>query len=274
MALARSEQNRPTERVDWPEVSVAPDLPTGEIHLWRANLDLDAETTAGFRRLLAPDELARAGRFRRTIDRDRFIVARGTLRILLGRYLASDPVGLRFRYNCACGRPDCPLEQRKPTLAPTSGGGWLHFNVSHAADLALYALARDRQVGVDLELCRAEIDPAELAPTVFAPREWATLATLPLAEQLAQFFQRWTAKKAYLKARGVGLSLPPDQIVLATDERNSLKIASVAGDEREGRRWSLHAVAPIPGYAAALVSAGSPVAVHTFTFPQRHVTAP
>lgn len=142
MALTRSAQNLPTELVDWPEASVAPALPAGEIHLWWANLDLGAETTAGFRRFLAPGEVARAGRYRRAIDRDRFAVARGTLSVLLGRYLARDPAALRFQYICACGRPDCPPEQRKPTLNPASSGDWLHFNVSHAEGLALYALAR------------------------------------------------------------------------------------------------------------------------------------
>lgn len=272
MAFTRAEQNLPIERVDWPEAAAVPILPAGEIHLWRANLGLGVEATAGYRGLLAPDELMRAGRYRRAVDRDRFIVARGTLRVLLGRYLALAPAVLRFQYTCACGRPNCVPEQRKPTLAPTGGGDWLHFNVSHAEGLALYALARDRAVGVDLELCRAALDPAELAPTVLAPQEWASMAALPLADQRAEFFQHWTAKEAYLKARGVGLSLSPDQIVLTASDHGKLRIASVAGDESEGDRWSLHAVAPIPGYAAALVSAGSAATLRTFTFPQGSVT--
>lgn len=173
----------------------------------------------------------------------------------------------------AVGRT-APPEQRKPTLNPASGGDWLHFNVSHAEGLALYALARKRPVGVDLGLFRADLDPAELAPTVLAEQEWATLAALPLGDQQTQFFQRWPAKEAYLKARGVGLSLPPKQIVLAMDEWDALKIVSVAGDESEGDRWSLHVVALIAGYAAALVSAGSAATVRTFTFPQGPATAP
>ena len=274
MARTRAEQNRPIERVAWPEVAVMPALPDEAIHLWRTNLDLGAATIGEYRRLLAPDELVRAGRYRRALDRDRFIVARGTLRVLLGRYLALAPATLSFQYTCACGGPDCPPEGRKPTLDPTSGGDRLHFNVSHAEGLALYAIARDRPVGVDLELCRADLDPAELAPTVLAPQEWATLKTLPLAEQRAQFLQHWTAKEAYLKARGVGLSLPPDQIVLAASAQGKLSIASAGGDEREGEHWALHAVTPIPGYAATLVSAGAAATVRTFTFAQDAVTAP
>ncbi|HEY8597525.1 MAG TPA: 4'-phosphopantetheinyl transferase superfamily protein [Thermomicrobiales bacterium] len=274
MTVTRTARNAPSERVEWQETTVASALPAGEIHLWRANLDLDADATAGLRRLLALDEVARAGRYRRAIDRDRFIVARGTLRVLLGRYLSLAPASLRFQYNCACGRPNCTPEQRKPALDPADGGGWLHFNVSHAEGVALYALARDRPVGVDLEWCHADLDPADLAPTVLAPQEWATVATLPPAEQRPQFFQRWTAKEAYLKARGVGLSLPPAQIVLAAADHDRLRIASVAGDEREGSHWSLHAVAPIPGYAIALVGAGSPATVRTFTFPTGPVATP
>ena len=189
MTRTHAEQNQPVGRVEWPESSVMPALPDGAIHLWRANLDLDAATIAGYRELLAPDELTRAGRYRRARDRDRFIVARGTLRVLLGRYLARDAAAIRFHYLCACGRPDCPLEGRKPALDPASGGDWLHFNVSHAEGLALYAIARDRPVGVDLELYRVGLDPAELAPTVLAAQEWTALSALPPAEQRAQFFQ-------------------------------------------------------------------------------------
>jgi 4'-phosphopantetheinyl transferase len=70
------------------------------------------------------------------------------------------------------------------------------------------------------------------------------------------FFAAWTRKEAYLKARGEGLSLPPQgvEVTLAPDEPASL--LSVGGDPREARRWTLHELKPRPGYAAAVAVEG------------------
>jgi len=140
-----------------------------EVRCWSARLDVAPDQFYG---TLSDDERRRAARFRFERDRRRFIVARGELRELLGRYLDTRASELRFVYN-AFG---------KPALSPEFGGR-LKFNLSHSADLALIAIATDREVGVDVEYLRPD-----------EPRT---------------FFEAWTKQEAYVKARGEGLSDGP-----------------------------------------------------------------
>ncbi|MFQ6018930.1 MAG: 4'-phosphopantetheinyl transferase family protein, partial [Kiloniellaceae bacterium] len=125
----------------WP---CPPDLPTlsgREVHVWRVALDVGPKHAAGLEAMISADERARAARYRRAENRIRFIAGRGTLRRLLGAYLRRDPRALAFGYG-AWG---------KPVLIE---GGGLAFNLSHARDLALVAVARGCDVGVDVEWIR------------------------------------------------------------------------------------------------------------------------
>jgi 4'-phosphopantetheinyl transferase len=140
-----------------------------EVRCWSVRLDVAPEA---FYATLSDDERSRAARFHFERDRRRFIVARGALRELLACHLDTRASDLRFVYN-AFG---------KPALSPEFGGR-LKFNLSHSADLALIALATDREVGVDVEYLRPD-----------EPRT---------------FFEEWTRQEAYVKARGEGLSDGP-----------------------------------------------------------------
>jgi 4'-phosphopantetheinyl transferase len=165
-----------------------------EIHLWTAELDLDESTLADLRQTLSADELERADRFLRASDRQRFTAARGILRRLAADYLKSSPAQIRFAYG----------EKGKPALFDGDG---LVFSLSHCADRAIYAFGWDREIGIDLELPRPGADVAGLAARFFSKAEAARLASLSKAEQESQFYRLWTAKEAYAKALGKGLSL-------------------------------------------------------------------
>jgi 4'-phosphopantetheinyl transferase len=240
----------------WAAAPPRPALAPGEVHVWRAGLDATRGRLAGLRRTLSADELARAARYRAPQDRDRFVAARGTLRAILGRYLGLAPAELLFRYPCACGRPGCAIERRKPILDAACGDETITFSVSHADGLALYAIGRDRPVGVDLERVRADLSPIDLAGGVLTPRERAALAGLSAGRQQRAFFRLWTAKEAYLKARGLGFSLPPECVEVALKGTAGLALRSVDGDEAEAARWTLRALAPAPGYTGALAVRG------------------
>jgi 4'-phosphopantetheinyl transferase len=200
--------------------------------------------------LLAPDERARAARFVRRVDGDRFTAARAALRLILGGYLDRSPTGLNFRYECHCGRPTCRHEHRKPRLASTEGGDWLCFNLSHAHNLALLAVSVRREVGVDLEWIDPAADIEGLARGAFAPSELAVLAALPVAERRAAFFAAWTRKEAYAKAVGRGFSLAPEQIIVSLTR--SAQLIAVPGGTTELVRWWLAALTPAPGFAGTL----------------------
>jgi 4'-phosphopantetheinyl transferase len=231
----------------WGPAPACPRARCDQVHVWRARLDLPAHRVVRLARFLSPDEVRRAERLFFEVDRQRFIVARGVLRTILGRYLGASPIELRFVYG----------PHGKPELTPEFADGRLHFSVAHSHRLALYAVAYDRQVGVDLEYMRPHLASKMVAERFFSPLEAERLGALPEKEQGEAFFCCWTRKEAYIKARGEGLSLPLDcfDVSLAPDE-DPVRLRTL-GDPAEATRWCLRGLAPGAGYAAAVAAEGS-----------------
>ncbi len=221
-------------------------LSSDDVHVWRASLDLPASCVQSLQRTLAADELNRAERFYFQKDRKHFIAARGLLRAILSQYLDMEPGQLRFCYS----------PYGKPSLATTPGQDMLSFNVSHSHGLAIYALTRGREIGADLERVRADLDCEQIAARFFSPRENAVLCALPAKVKPKAFFNCWTRKEAYIKARGGGLSLPLDQFDVSLAPGELAMLLNTRGDPQEATRWSLQALTPGPGYVAALAVEG------------------
>src|SRR5438128_5817648 len=224
-------------------------LASDEVHSWCASLDVPPETSARLYATLTPDERTRSARFRFERDQQRFIVAHGVLRDLLGRYLQTQPDRISFVYN-AFGKPD---------LSPEFGTR-LKFNLSHSAGLALIAIATASDVGVDVEYIRAQSDYADIARHFFSAAECDYLIAVPSQLYPEAFFSCWTKKEAYVKACGEGLAIPLNSfsVPLTTDP------ALTPVDLRVGsthivpaRRWSLYTLRPAAGYAGALAIEGS-----------------
>ncbi len=140
-----------------------------QVHVWRAALDLPAPRVQALAGMLERGELERAQRFSTSEDRWRYIVARAVLRAILARYLDCQPDRVRF------GRGHFG----KPMVAGESASRGLRFNVSHAHKLALYAVSRDREMGVDLEHIRANLATWSVAERLFSSRARAFLSSLP-----------------------------------------------------------------------------------------------
>src|SRR5437667_2399683 len=195
-------------------MSLTPSLPSSfqlafdEVHSWCASLDVPPETSARLYATLTPDERTRSARFQFERDQQRFLVARGVLRDLLGRYLQIQPGKISFVYN-AFGKPD---------LSPGFANR-LKFNLSHSAGLALIAIATASDVGVDLEYIRAQSDYADIARRFFSADEFDYLIALPSHLYAETFFSCWTKKAAYLKACVEGLATPLNSfsVPLTTD---------------------------------------------------------
>lgn len=217
-----------------------------EVHVWRASLDLPAEAVARLTRTLSPDEAARAARFHFKRHRRRFTVARGVLRNLLALYLHREPDAL----------PLVRGAQGKPGLAEAWGDFDLRFNVAHSGEIALFALARGREVGVDLERIRPMPDAGKLAARFFSVPEKEALARLPAAEQEAAFFRCWVQKEAFIKATGRGLSQGLSGFAVAVLPAEPASLRFVEGDPAEPGRWSLTFLDPGRGYVAALAVEG------------------
>jgi 4'-phosphopantetheinyl transferase len=221
-------------------------LGRNEVHVWRADLDQPPPQIESFLHTLSTDEQMRAERFYFQRDRERFITAHGILRAVLGLYLNRAPKCLSF-YSSPHG---------KPALALESGGDALRFNMSHSHGVALYAVSRGREVGVDLEFIRRDFEVEQIAERFFSRRETGTLLALPTNSRKYAFFLGWTRKEAYIKARGEGLSLPLDQFDVSLIPGEPAALLSTRPDPDDALRWSLQELFPATDYAAALAMEG------------------
>lgn len=221
-------------------------LGINEVHVWRAFLDGFTPHIDSFIHTLAADEQARAERFYFQKDRERFITAHGVLRAILGLYLNRAPERLSFSYG----------SHGKPALACESRGDTIRFNMSHSHGVALYAVAREREVGVDLEFLRCDLQVDQIAERFFSRRETATLRALPTDLRKCAFFLCWTRKEAYIKARSEGLSLPLDHFDVSLIPGEPAALLSTRPDSDEALRWSLQELTVASGYVAALAAEG------------------
>ena len=218
------------------------------MHVWRAYLNQGEATRRALWDTLADDERERAARFYFRSDRESFVVARGALRDILGRYLGVPPARVRFSYT----------RYGKPVLEGGAGRGALQFNASHSHRVALYAVTRSRPVGVDVELVCERNASRDVAERFFSAREVAALRALPAAARTAAFFNCWTRKEAYIKALGEGLSHPLHAFTVSLAPGSPAALLATDGDPAGASRWSLAELSPGPRYAGALAVEGAP----------------
>jgi 4'-phosphopantetheinyl transferase len=220
------------------------DLPPDLIRVWRVHLDRPPASFDRLEQLLSPDEVDRARRFHFEPDRRRFTVARGALRTILGGYLQMNPMSIVFDYGA----------QGKPFLAAAASS--IRFNVAHSGELALVAVSRERELGVDVEFVRALTGAEQIPERFFSPREAAVFRSLPRDLVEPAFFACWTRKEAYIKARGGGLSIPLDRFDVSLEPGKPAALLEVRDDPIEASRWGMVELQPASGYAGALVVYG------------------
>ena len=236
-----------------------------EVHVWWLGgpEDASAERIERCTALLSPDEHARMGRFHFAADRLRYLFAHALVRTTLTRYAPeTPPERWRFRTN----------EYGRPEIMPEQGGPPLRFNLSHTAGMVACAVARGRDVGVDVEHVmppRGDVG-LEIAAQFFAPAELAALAAQPREARRERFFALWTLKEAYIKARGMGLALPLDQFAFDLDRAAPpgaaapIHLAFTPEMNDDEARWHFTRFHPTPQHALALAvrrESGETVAV-------------
>jgi 4'-phosphopantetheinyl transferase len=217
-------------------------LAKDETHIWQAKLDLSTAEITQLTEILAEDERIKASRFRFPEHRQRYIAARGILRKILGFYLNINGDTIEFEYN----------SRGKPKISNFNAIN-LQFNVSHSQDLALYGITRDRRIGIDLEYLRDLDDADKIARRFFSPTESVLVASLEGEEQKRVFFQFWTAKEAYLKAIGSGLSGGLDKVEIALKPQ-AIALLSVGETSENTANWSLDSFIPQPNYIGTLAT--------------------
>lgn len=169
-----------------------------EVHIWRIILPTTSEIEYSLSHNLSNDEHLRANKFYFEIDKKKFIIYRGALRNLLARYLGVLPNEIHFDYN----------KFGKPYLKEYN----LYFNLSHSGDYAICAITKNNDIGIDVEIIKDDFDYLSIAKEFFSHHEYHQLLNTAENEQAFNFFQYWTRKEAILKAIGLGLSFPLNEI--------------------------------------------------------------
>ncbi len=198
---------------------------------------LDAYT-----RYMTPDEHERMARFVFEKDRRSFLLTRALVRTMLSRYAPVDPAGWRFITNVH-GRPEI--------LDRPSGIPDLRFNISHTNGLIACAVTIGREVGVDVEHVGRHLTH-DVAGRHFAPAEVADLRRLPEEEQRTAFYDYWTLKEAYIKARGFGLALPLGDFAFTLNPPAAPTIKFEPALQDDPGTWQFHQAWPTPTHRFAL----------------------
>lgn len=225
-----------------------------QVDVWCVPLDLDEASLLSLQRLLSEDELVRAERFRVEKPKERFIAGRGYLRTILSRYLNEKPEDLRFEYT----RYGKPFLKGKPG---PKGISRICFNLSHSGDLALYGVSRGREIGVDVEKIRTDWDFMKMAERFFSPSEVHALKSLPEDQRILGFFNCWTRKEAYFKAKQGLPSSAPGRFEVSLAPGEPAALLSHREEPGEVDRWYLEDLDVGPGYVGAVAVEGREVEV-------------
>jgi 4'-phosphopantetheinyl transferase len=226
-------------------------LSRDEVHIWTMQTHAPEATVAQFGRVLAPDEVQRASRFRFNHLRDSFVITHGVLRYLLARYLGLSPARICFVYG----------DKGKPGVASEAN---LHFNLTHSDDVAVIAFTTGCQVGIDVEHIRSLADMPQIADQCFSSEEVVELMLLPASEREHAFFRCWARKEAYIKAIGDGLSCALDSFRVTLLPDVPPRLVHIGGDRAAADMWALHDLSVAPDYAAALAYCDRPRSVSIF----------
>jgi len=230
----------------WSQTPDALELRPHTVDIWRVQINIPAESRKLLEATLSADETERAGRFHFPADRERFTTSHGCLRDVLGRYTHCEPHERSFSNG----------EYGKPVLVSNEG---VDFNLTHSGDYALIAIARGRKVGVDVERIRKGISSNVIARQYFSKAEVAELQALPIEEREVAFFTCWTRKEAYIKAQGLGLSLPLESFDVSLSFHEPALLRATRPDELEASRWTLRSLEIDPLYAAAVAVENAPM---------------
>lgn len=217
-----------------------------DVHVWATSLNRPIERLSSLEQTLSSDERDRAMRFHFERDRNRFIAGRATLRAILSSYLKIDAAQLRFIYG----------PQGKPMLTGLPRRRALYFNLAHSNQLILFAVTQVCPVvGVDVEWLPSMQDVENIANNFFSPREVAELTALPRELRALAFSNLWTRKEACLKATGVGLSTPLEQIEVSFIPGEPARILSISGLPQVAACWTLKDLCPAADFKGAVAAA-------------------
>lgn len=219
-------------------------LEPGEVHVWYCWTAqcLQRGLADYYRSLLSAEEQARLLRFHFEYLQHEYLVTRALCRITLSRYVHRHPADWRFRVN-AYGRPEIDMPGDS---AP------LRFNLSNARSLVACAITRSADAGVDVEETDRPGETVGIADHFFSPTEVVALQAQPPERQRQRFFEYWTLKESYIKARGMGLSIPLDRFSFDVARPGHIDFDVDPALEDDAARWTFWQWSLDKGYLLAL----------------------
>jgi 4'-phosphopantetheinyl transferase len=193
------------------------------VRVWNVDLLQPISVVDSLRAWLDDDEIRAAASRRQDVLRHRYIVAHGAVRSILGARLGVDPGAIAISRRCThCGDP----AHGKPVLAEFPE---LSFSLSHSEAFAMIAVVAGARVGVDIEIERPRSRLDALAARVLSVEEHAEWLDAEPADRVRAFLTRWTAKEAYLKAIGAGITRPLREVPCNPPGWTVTRIASPLG---------------------------------------------
>lgn len=237
----------------WSIVPAKFTLAAGEVHIWLVRAGDAALCMVCCENLLATAERERAAKFKFEKDRRLYTAAHAALRSVLADYLKLIPADLQFETG----------PRGKPRLASTFANNKLEFNLSHSHEVALVAVTREREIGVDVEQIKNNFAFAEVAERYFTAGEVCAIRALPQDLQRRAFYQCWTSKEAFLKAKGVGLSGELDEVEIVLDGDRRVRVKSRLPG------WCLNEIDPCDGYAGAMALEANEIDLRCYDWPSR-----
>jgi 4'-phosphopantetheinyl transferase len=223
-----------------------------EAHVWCVCPDsvTDPALLDAYRELMCPQERVQQQRFYFEKGRHEYLITRALVRTTLSRYVKVHPHAWRFECN-AYG---------KPAIASPQGIVPLHFNLSHTDGLIVCVVALDRECGIDVEDTKRGGMTVEIADQFFSPTEARDLRVLPVPMQRQRFFEYWTLKESYIKARGMGVSLPLEQFSFHLKRGRPVRISFDPCLEDDPSSWQFAQFRPTQRHlmAVALRRGGEP----------------
>jgi 4'-phosphopantetheinyl transferase len=201
-----------------------------QVHLWVAFVNQIAKEKFffGYRDLLNSAERQQEDRFCFDADKRRYLVTRALVRTVLSRYISVRAEELTF----ATGPNGQPKLSSYGSLAQH-----IRFNISHTSELVILGVSNRCAIGVDVENCHSCRPVKAMASRFFARDEIVELSALPLSGQLMRFYECWTLKESYIKARGKGLSIATSQFSFLFPGNNTIRMSMDMGLADQPSRW-------------------------------------
>lgn len=226
------------------DLDMALKLQSNQAHLWYF---LSEERTSGginqaVYGLISPAELTQSQKFLSRQARDSYLMTRALVRMVLSQYVDTDPKSWKFRAS-AYGKPE---------IATPAAGRSLRFSLAKTDGLVTCAVALGRDIGVDAETIDSAFETDKIAACFFAPVEVAAMRALPPDEQQYRFFEFWTLKESYVKARGLGLSLPLNKFAFIADRKAPIEVAFESSLVDDPRNWHFSLLRPTKKHLIAV----------------------